>query len=99
MRVVLDTNVVIRGLANPGSIAGKILQLCEQRTLVLLLSLPVLFLADIAAALVFAGFVAWGNMRLQRDSQRRAAGLCVRCGYDLRASSDRCPECGKVIGR
>jgi hypothetical protein len=36
-------------------------------------------------------------IRFIRDSNRASRNECVTCGYDLRASEDKCPECGAPI--
>ena len=33
-------------------------------------------------------------LRRHRARRRAAAGLCPACGYDVRSSPERCPECG-----
>jgi len=55
---------------------------------------PHWFLALAAAVLPVAVFARWWKRR-----RRLKRSLCLRCGYDLRASPDRCPECGTVPGK
>ena len=46
-----------------------------------------------AAVLPLTWLVVW-RVSDHRRAARAKVGLCRRCGYDLRATPGRCPECG-----
>ena len=45
----------------------------------------------------FGSSLTFLYLPVRRRRKRKKLGLCVKCGYDLRASKDRCPECGSTI--
>lgn len=52
----------------------------------------------IASALL--GVIAWRVVAAQRKRERQSwfyLSKCLGCGYDLRGSGERCPECGRWI--
>jgi hypothetical protein len=55
----------------------------------------VLFSVGVIGSLAWFPFLA----RSRKQYEREKEGLCRRCGYDIRASGDRCPECGEEIAR
>jgi hypothetical protein len=52
---------------------------------------PLWFLCATGAVVTFFE-IRW-KMRRRRWGR---TGFCIECGYDLRATPDRCPECGAV---
>ena len=61
------------------------------------LTVPYWFLASVSGALAAAGVFRY--LRQRRRRVRIARGLCRTCGYDIRATLDRCPECGTTPAR
>ena len=53
--------------------------------------MPYWVVVGVTAVLPIRRYAKWRSRR-----RRSARGLCLECGYDLRGTPDRCPECGTI---
>ena len=58
------------------------------------------YLLPVAGCLAAMPLARWSPATialLRRRLRGQLRGRCRRCGYDLRATPERCPECGEVV--
>jgi hypothetical protein len=57
-----------------------------------IIAIPLWFLVPLCAAMPTFWFLTF-----RRQRRRNKLGRCLKCGYDLRESTEKCPECGTAI--
>ena len=78
----------------PGMYSGPRAPAPVTATPLLVLGLRYWLLACVSALLPLSRGAGWYSRRRRARSAR--LGKCANCGYDLRATPDRCPECGAL---
>ncbi len=78
----------IRDFHNTGDLYAMQELLVAYYVIIAILALP---------AAQFAEQLIRGCYATLQRRQRSRLGLCTSCGYDVRASGERCPECGTAL--
>jgi len=87
-------------MPNPPATPARFYAYRSRTTLGVVAESRVLILPHWALLLLGAipiGMLQWIDYLRRRGQRRARAGLCVRCGYDLRATPQCCPECGTAV--
>ena len=53
----------------------------------------------VSAFALLPSIATFRQVRVARRRRRARLGRCVACGYDLRATPERCPDCGVIPGK